>query len=216
MLALLLTLVQPHQISFSVFRSGDLTTFDGELGYERKVHAILSNGDEVYFDGERLAERKVVAVLRSGEVQKFEGARGLERKVRSVLPNGKILFFDGEPGKEVEVPSQCQSEEHFSNTEQDSDRALLDVEIESENFTALVIISAAVLAAVALGKMVTDGLLSAVECLARLMAIYFILLSIARILIVGGIFVGVVALTKITATAIGVVSIQRVYSRVRK
>ena len=42
MLALLLTLVQPHQISFSVFRSGDLT-FDGELGYERKVHAILSN-----------------------------------------------------------------------------------------------------------------------------------------------------------------------------
>ena len=149
-------------------------------------------------------------------MQKFEGARGLERKVRSVLPNGKILFFDGEPGKEVEVPSQCQSEEHFSNTEQDSDRALLDVEIESENFTALVIISAAVLAAVALGKMVTDGLLSAVECLARLMAIYFILLSIARILIVGGIFVGVVALTKITATAVGVVSIQRVYSRVRK
>lgn len=182
MLSLLMTLVQPHQISFSVFRSGELISFDGELGDERKVHAILSNGDELYFDGERLGERKVVAMLKSGEVQKFQGERGRERKVRAVLPDGKILYFEGEAGKETQVSSPSTRKEHASRTEQHSDGALLDIETESENFTALVIISAAVLASVALGKMVTDGFYPAVECVVRLMAIYCILLSNAILL----------------------------------
>ena len=199
MLAPLLVLAQPRQISFSVFRSGDLTTFEGELGDERKVHAVLANGDEVYFDGERLAERKVVSVLRSGEVQKFQGARGVERKVRAVLPDGKALFFEGEAGSEREVPSPRECEKHEREHEHEHERA--SVEATSENGAALLALGVAVTALAALGRVATRGVVFAAESLVGMMVTQYVLLLAAWVLIGGSVLRLVVLALLVTAAA---------------